>query len=60
MEHQKLIIGKVSPELEEKAKENGFDIVGYQHDLNVSGTRHAIKKTRTTENRRTSGANRNN
>lgn len=43
-EHQKLIIGKVSPELEEKAKENSFDIVGYQHDLNVSGTRHTIKK----------------
>lgn len=43
-EHQKLVIGKVSPELEEKAKENGFDISGYQHDLDVSGTRHAIKE----------------
>ena len=43
-EHQKLTIGKVSPELEEKAKENGFDISGYQHDLDVSGTRHAIKE----------------
>ena len=43
-EHQKLVIGKVSPELEGKAKENGFDISGYQHDLDVSGTRHAIKE----------------
>ena len=43
-EHQKLVIGTVSKDLEEKAKENGFDIAGYQHDLDVSGTRHAIKE----------------
>lgn len=43
-ERQKLVIGKVSPELQEKAKENGLDISGYQHDLDVSGTRHAIKE----------------
>ena len=43
-ERQKLVIGKVSPELQEKAKENGFDISGYQHDLDVSGTRHTIKE----------------
>lgn len=43
-EHQKLVIGTVSKDLEEKAKENGLDIVGYQHDLDVSGTRHAIKE----------------
>ena len=43
-EKQKLIIGTVSKDLEEKAKENGFDISGYQHDLDVSGTRHAIKE----------------
>lgn len=43
-EHQKLVIGTVSKDLEEKAKENGFDISGYQHDLDVSGTRHAIKE----------------
>lgn len=43
-ERQKLVIGKVSPELQENAKENGFDISGYQHDLDVSGTRHTIKE----------------
>ena len=43
-ERQKLVIGKVSPELQKKAKENGFDISGYQHDLDVSGTRHTIKE----------------
>lgn len=43
-EHQKLVIGKVAKDLEEKAKDNGFDISGYQHDLDVSGTRHAIKE----------------
>lgn len=43
-EHQKLVIGKVAKDLEEKAKNNGFDISGYQHDLDVSGTRHAIKE----------------
>lgn len=42
-ERQKLAIGKVSDKLQEKAKENGFDISGYSHDLDVSGTRHAIK-----------------
>lgn len=43
-ERQKLIIGTVTKELEEKARKNGFDISGYQHDLDVSGTRHAIKE----------------
>lgn len=43
-ERQKLVIGKVAKDLEEKAKDNGFDISGYQHDLDVSGTRHAIKE----------------
>ena len=42
-ERQKLIIGKVSKDLEKKAKENGFDIAGYEHDLDVSGTRHTLK-----------------
>lgn len=42
-ERQKLVIGKVSDKLQEKAKENGFNISGYSHDLDVSGTRHAIK-----------------
>ena len=44
IERQKLVIGKVAKDLEEKAKDNGFDISGYQHDLDVSGTRHAIKE----------------
>lgn len=43
-EHQKLVIGKVSKDLEDKARANGFDISDYQHDLDVSGTRHAIKE----------------
>lgn len=42
-ERQKIVIGKVSKDLEEKAKANGFDIAGYEHNLDVSGTRHAIK-----------------
>lgn len=42
-ERQKLVIGRVSKDLEETAKENGFDITGYEHDLDVSGTRHALK-----------------
>ena len=42
-ERQKLVIGKVSKDLEEKAKENGFDITDYEHNLDVSGTRHAFK-----------------
>lgn len=42
-ERQKLVIGKVSKQLEEKAKADGFNISGYSHDLDVSGTRHAIK-----------------
>lgn len=43
-ERQKLVIGKVSKDLAEKAKENGYDIAGYNHDIDVSGTRHAIKE----------------
>ncbi len=43
-ERQKLVIGKVSKDLEEKAKENGFDIAEYNHDLDVSGTRHSFKQ----------------
>ncbi len=42
-ERQKLVIGKVSKDLEEKAKENGFDITDYEHNLDVSGTRHTFK-----------------
>lgn len=42
-DRQKLIIGKVSSKLEKIAEENGFNIKGYNHDLDVSGTRHAIK-----------------
>ena len=42
--HRKLVIGKVSKDLEEKAKENGFDIADYSHDIDVSGARHAIKE----------------
>ncbi len=40
-ERQKLAIGKVSNDLALKAKEHGFDIFGYIHDLDVSGVRHA-------------------
>ena len=43
-ERQKLVIGKVTKDLEDKAKENGFDISGYSHDLDVSGARHAFKE----------------
>lgn len=43
-ERQKLVIGKVTKDLEEKAKENGFDITDYEHDIDVSGTRHAMKE----------------
>ena len=43
-ERQKLIIGKVSKKLEEVARNNGFDIANYEHDLDVSGTRHAFKE----------------
>lgn len=40
---QKVNIGKVSSKLQKVAKENGIDIAGYSHNLDVSGTRHAIK-----------------
>ena len=43
-ERQKLVIGKVTKDLENKAKENGFDITDYSHDLDISGTRHAFKE----------------
>lgn len=43
-ETHKLIIGKVSKKLEEKARINGFDIAGFNHDIDVSGTRHAFKE----------------
>ncbi len=43
-ERQKLVIGKVSEDLAALAKDNGLDIEGYNHDLDVSGTRHAIKE----------------
>lgn len=42
-ERQKLVIGIVSKDLAKKAKENGFDITGYEHNLDVSGTRHTLK-----------------
>ena len=42
-ERQKLVIGKVSDDLATKAKENGLDITEYNHDIDVSGTRHSFK-----------------
>lgn len=42
-ERQKLVIGKVSDDLVTKAKENGLDITEYNHDIDVSGTRHSFK-----------------
>lgn len=42
-ERQKLVIGKVSKDLQEKAKQNGYDISEYNHDIDVSGTRHSFK-----------------
>lgn len=41
-ERQKLVIGKVTKKLARQAKEYGFDIEGYSHDLDVSGVRHAF------------------
>ncbi len=41
-ERQKLLIGGVTDELAKKANDNGFDITGYNHNLDVSGTRHAF------------------
>ena len=43
-ERQKLVIGKVTDTLVQFAKENGFDIEDYKHNLDVSGTRHAFKE----------------
>lgn len=42
-ERQKLVIGKVSKDLQEKAQQNGYDISEYNHDIDVSGTRHSFK-----------------
>lgn len=43
-EHYKIIIGKVSKNLEKKAKEKNIDIQNYNHNLDVSGTRHTFKQ----------------
>lgn len=43
-ERQNVVIGKVSEKLQQKAKENGFDLSNYNHDIDVSGTRHSVKQ----------------
>ncbi len=43
-ERQKLQIGIVSDKLKEAAKDNGYDLSDYNHELDVSGTRHTIKQ----------------
>lgn len=43
-ERQKLQIGIVSDKLKDVAKDNGYDLSGYNHELDVSGTRHTIKQ----------------
>lgn len=39
-----MIIGKVSTRLNEKAKAKGFDLSDFNHDIDVSGTRHTFKE----------------
>lgn len=43
-QHRKLKIGKVSNRLIKVARENGFDLQGYEHDIDVSGTRHSFNE----------------
>lgn len=40
----KVTIGEVDNKLIERAKENGFDLEGYRHNIDVYGLKHTLKK----------------
>ena len=43
-ERQVICIGKVSSKLNKYALQNNFDLTDYEHNIDVSGVRHAIKE----------------
>ena len=40
----KIEVGEICQKLVDDARENGFNISGYRHDIDVSGIRHAFKQ----------------